>query len=224
MPRWVRASARAVSATGVSAMTSASASIFVSSPVSVDTTAATPSCQPRTTDDDIDRPPAAANRLRSGPSAALWKSPPPTTGAEVMIVTSCPLSARWAAVPRPRQSFRSSRTRTRRPGTAVPSSTSWIENTFAPSTPGSRSTIGSARWNPVAGRSRPGRHDHLVGGLDRDPVGGRLHVEPDLHAERLEAPTEPPEQVRDLAARRLEPGQAELPAQDADHAPTSVTR
>ena len=100
MPRWVRASARAVSATGVSAMTRASASIFVSSPGQRrhdGRHAVLPA------EDDrgpaIDRPPATAKRLRSGPSAALWKSPPPTTGAEVMIVTSCPLSARCSGGP-----------------------------------------------------------------------------------------------------------------------------
>ena len=143
-----RSSARAVSEIAVSAMTRASASIFVSSPVSVERTAAPPSRHPRTHDEVIDLPPAAANRARSGPSAALWVRPPATSGAEVTIVTSWPLSARWTAVPMPRQSLTSSRTTTRSPGTAVPSSTSWIENTSAPSTPGSRSTSGSARWNP----------------------------------------------------------------------------
>ena len=56
-------------------------------------------------------------------------------------------------MPSPRQSLRSSRTRTRGPVVAAPSRTSWIAKTSLPSTPGSRSTSGSARWNPArAGR------------------------------------------------------------------------
>ena len=65
-------SASAVSETGVSAMTSASASSVETSPVSVDRTVATPSRHPRTQAEVIDRPPASAKRFRSGPSAALW--------------------------------------------------------------------------------------------------------------------------------------------------------
>ncbi len=59
----------------------------------------------------------------------------------------------------------------------------------------------------------PGGHDDLVGGRGDDRVGVQLDPEPDLHAERGQAPLEPVEQVDDLATRRLEPGETELPTE-----------
>ena len=128
---------------------------MVSSPVAIVRTSAIPPCHPRTHAPVTDRPPARAKRARSGPSAALWNSPPATTDAAVRIVTSCPCSTRWSAVPSPRQSPTSSSTRTRGPGSTDPSSTSSIDAAAPASTPGSRSTIGSARWNPVRGGRDP---------------------------------------------------------------------
>ena len=55
-----RSSARPTTATGVSAMTSVSASTVVCSPVSVDRISATPSRQPRMAAEVIQRPPASA--------------------------------------------------------------------------------------------------------------------------------------------------------------------
>ena len=100
-------------------------------------------------------PPAAANRRRSGTSAALWNSPPPTTDADVTIVTWWPASAMDRAVPRPRQSPRSSRTRTRPATVAAPDRTSWTETASDRSAPGRLSTSGSARWKPVPGGRAP---------------------------------------------------------------------
>ena len=125
-----------------------------------------------------------------------------------------PLSARWTAVPRPRQSLTSSRTRTRRPrdGRAVEHVVD--REHVRPVHAGEPVDQRQRPLEPGPRRSRPGRDDRPRRRTrSPTPVGGRLHAEPDLHAERLEPPSEPGEQVRDLAARRLEPGQPELAAE-----------
>ena len=102
--------------------------------------------------------------------------------------------------------------------------------TSAPSTPGSRSTIGSARWNPVRGGREPGRHDDLVGADGRDV---RRASPPRRAGRPRRAPSSRrPYQARrsrDLAARRLQAGEPELAAErraalDERHAMAALRR
>ena len=84
----------------------------------------------------------------------------------------------------------------------------------APSTPGSRSTIGSARWNPAPGRARARRDDDLVRAergdvRPRSPSTPRRTSTPSASSRRPYQPM----QVGDLAARGLESGEPELAAE-----------
>ena len=128
-------------------------------------------------------------------------------------MTSCPLSARCKAVPRPRQSLQSSRTRTRWPGIgrAVEHGLDRDTRPARPRPAAGRRAATLAGTRPR--RPRTGRDDHLVGAGGRDLGRGRLHPEAHVDAERLELRPYQPIEVGDLAARRLESREPELPAE-----------
>ena len=157
MPAAVSSVASEVSATGVSAMTSVSAgeALGRAGQRRADGGAAVVPAEHDGVRAHRRRRPRRIG-ARSGTSAALWNRPPPTTAAEVTIVTSWPglgqVQRRPEAAP-VAEVVEHEHARARRP--RVPSSTSWIDTTSARSAPGRRSTIGSARWNPVRGGRAP---------------------------------------------------------------------
>ena len=183
-------------------------------PSSVERTTRDAVRQPRTQADRHrpGRPPARIARAE-GPSAALWESPPPTTGAAVRIVTSWPCSARWSAVPRPRQSPRSSRTRTRWPSDGRAVEHVMDREDVARVDPGKPIHQRQRPLEPGPRRPRSGGDYDRVGARGGDLGRAGVDAEPHVHPERGQPTDVPVEQVQDLAARRLQPGEPELPAQ-----------
>ena len=135
----------------------------------------------------IDRPPASAYRLRSGPSAALWKRPPATTGAAVTIGH---VVAILGEVER---------------GPETPPVAEVVEKDDAPTRLGravqhvvDREDVRAVHpGEPIDQRERAlepgpcrpgsGRDDDLVRGCGGHHVRVRLHAEPDLDPERTRA-------------------------------------
>ena len=104
-----------------------------------------------------------------------------------------PLSARWSAVPRPRQSLRSSRTSDAPPG-ARPCRRA-RRGSRTTSAPVHARGAGRPAAAPAGTRPRAGREPVATmtssAPTAATAVRGRLHAEPHVDAERLEPPPEP---------------------------------
>ena len=99
----------------------------------------------------------------------------------------------------------------------MPSSTSWIDDDVGRVHPGQPVDQRQRALEARARRAGAGRHDDLVGTDGRDGRRAHLLAEPDLDAERRPGcRSYQSSRSSDLAARRLEPGEAELAAQPAD--------